>query len=95
MDQISLTESLSRYVLHRSQFKPSENKVKYSAFIPPQNLRLSVYRISGIRDQKIWEIGNEHVAKPQGISLLGRADILASDVINMGEGLSLEPDQKP
>ena len=81
--------------MHRSQFKSSENKVKYSAFIPPQSLKLSVYRISGIQNQEIWNMGNEYVAKPQSKTVLGRADILASEVLNLGEGLSLEPDPKP
>jgi len=63
--------------------------------MPPSNLRLSVYRSSGLSEATIWELGNQNVAVPRGKPLVGRADILASDVSDSDEDLKLEPDPEP
>ena len=95
MDPIRPTEALTRYVLDRTSYKPSEGRVRHNAFMPPSNLRLSVYRSSGLSEATIWELGNQNVAAPRGKPLVGRADILASDVSDSDEALKLEPDPEP
>ena len=94
-DPIVPTEVLTRYVLDKNSYKPSEGRVRHSAFMPPSNLRLSVYRSSGQSEAMIWELGNQNVAAHRNKPLVGRADILASDVSDSNEDLKLSPDTEP
>ena len=59
-------ERLTRYILHKRLFSVEKGEVKPGAFLPPRDLRLSVFRTSGIDDARIWNIGNDIVAGPQG-----------------------------
>jgi hypothetical protein len=72
---IGAGEELARYITQKSHFRPSDNTVKHSAFMPPHTGRLSVYLVTGISEKKIWEIGQEYVAKVLRKQLLGRADL--------------------
>ena len=77
---INPNERLSRFILHKNEFRRSNLSVKFKAFVPPKNKRLSVYRTSTLSEDKIWSIGSEFVAKPRGKTLYGRADLLARTV---------------
>jgi len=66
--------------------------VKYSAFLPPSNRRLSVFRISNLGENEIWGIGNS-IGAEREITLLARADIKAESV--METGLEIESDANP
>ena len=63
--------------------------------MPPSNLRLSVYRSSGLSEAAIWELGNQNVATHRDKPLVGRADILASDVSSADRELKLTPAPTP
>jgi hypothetical protein len=63
--------------------------------MPPSNLKLSVYRSSELHEDAIWELGNHHVAIPRHKPLVGRADLLASDVSDADRELKIEPDTTP
>ncbi|MFQ5779358.1 MAG: hypothetical protein ACE5HN_01070 [Nitrospiria bacterium] len=95
MDPIVPTEVLTRYVLDRNSYKPSEVRVKHNAFMPPSSLRLSVYRSSELSENTIWELGDRNVAAPRSKPLIGRADILALAVLDADEELKVEPDPTP
>ena len=95
MGTILQTERLTRYVPDKSSCKPFEERVEYNAFLPPSNLRLSVYRSTELREEKIWELGVQNVAVHRNKPLIGRADILASDVSDTNRVLKLSPDPKP
>lgn len=95
MAAILQIEVLTRYVLSEKYYRPSNGTVRHNAFMPPSNLRLSVYRSSGLSEEAIREIGNQRVAIPQEKPLIGRADILASDVLDSDRDLKLEPDSSP
>jgi len=62
VDNISPQEDLTRYLLSSNQFSPSNKRVKSSAFLPPQNLKLSVFRIKDLSNVNIWKIGTDKVA---------------------------------
>jgi len=86
-------ESLSRYILDTAYIRSSDKTVRHSAFMPSANGETSVFRISGLADFEIWGIGCLEVAQKRGKPLLGRADILALDVIE--NNLQIDPDNNP
>ena len=77
---INPNERLSRFILHKNEFRRSNLTVKFKAFVPPTNKRLSVYRTSTLCEDDIWSIGSKFVAKPRGKTLYGRADLFARTV---------------
>ncbi len=92
---IDSNERLSRFVLSRSEFRPSDRTVKPKAFVPPKNKRLSVYRTSTLTEDEVWSIGNEFVAQPRGRTLYGRADLLAQDVYDLQQRVEPETSIHP
>lgn len=86
-------ERLTRYILHKRLFSVEKGEVKHGAFLPPRDLRLSVFRTSDIDDVRIWDIGNDIVAGPQGRTIRGRGDLEARYVLE--EGLKVEPFREP
>lgn len=90
MIQVEQAETLARYIYSKSYYRPSDNTVRHSAFMPPKNRRLSVFRIFGLRENEIWELG-DNLRNDQ--PLLGRADIKAGSV--NGTGLAVEADDIP
>jgi len=81
------SETLSHYIYSRSQF--SKTKVKYSAFMPPGNKELSVFRIDGLNETQIWDIGDKIRDKPSK----ARADITGEQVSSTG--LKCDPNDDP
>jgi hypothetical protein len=61
--------------------------------MPAPNGETSVFRISNLSDNEIWEIGTSEVAQKRGLPLLGRADISAFHVFD--KNLKVIPDNKP
>jgi len=79
---ISISELLSRFVFHHSHVKSSDSTVRHAAFLPKEG-QTSVFRISGITDSDIWDIGDE-VAFRRQLPLVGRADISVAAVLKTG-----------
>ena len=92
---IDPNERLSRFVLSRSEFRPSDQTVKAKAFVPPKNKRLSVYRTSTLSEDEIWSIGDKFVAEPRNKTLYGRADLLAQDVYDFQQRVEPETSIHP
>lgn len=94
-DIVDEHEPLSRYLLSKTQFSQQNNRVKSSAFMPPSDLRLSVFRTQGLSDGEIWELGEEEVVQkaPTPKTLYGRAEIVALTVSAVG--LKVHPDNTP
>ena len=92
---IDPNERISRFILSRNEFRPSDQTVKAKAFVPPKNKRLSVYRTSTLSESTIWSIGNEFVAEPRGKTLYGRADLLAEDVYALQQKVEPETSIHP
>jgi len=78
---IAADEVLARFILDRSQLR-ADRSVKHNAFMPPPSAKLSVYRIVGLCDPEVWQLGNEYVANIRGKPLVGRAEIKALEVTN-------------
>ncbi|MBI5056132.1 MAG: hypothetical protein HZB61_05920 [Nitrospirae bacterium] len=93
LEQVLPEEDLTRYILHKNHFSALHNRVKYAAFLPAPNGETSVFRISNLSDNEIWETGDKEVAQKRGIPLFGRADILASQILR--RRLRIVPDDKP
>jgi hypothetical protein len=87
---LSPAEEITRYVLHKTQIIPTKEKVRYNVFLPAPNGETSVFRISTLGDEQIWNIGREIVADPQQKSVKGRADFAAARVYDVE--LSIDPD---
>lgn len=93
MIRINTSEDLARFIFSRSQFSPSNKRVKYSAFMPsPLNKGLSVFCISGLSEHQVWKIG-ETVGTQRNLPLLARADIKALSVT--ATGLEIDADDNP
>ncbi len=87
---ISPNERLSHFIMRKNEVRPSDQRVKFRAFMPPKSKRLSVYLTSTLSEDEIWSIGNQFVARPQGERLYGRADILARDVYALDQRVEPE-----
>lgn len=93
---VNPNESLARYLNEkRGYFSTDRNSVLPRAFMPPPNLRLSVFRIDGLKLDEVWEIGQKEVIDvlPQPKTLYGMADIKASKVREFD--LEIEPSNTP
>lgn len=84
---LSDDERLTRYIL-RKEFIRRDGTLKPDPFIPFRHTELSVTRLSGLTDARIWEIG-ESVAKRQTKTLHGRGD--AHTVVYTKEKLYVYP----
>ena len=92
-DDVDPGEPLARYLLDKKHFSKEKGRVKPRAFMPARDLKLSVYRVEGLTEQKLWEIGEKNVAKPSGRTLRGSAKIKTSWVLE--KGLAVDPDNIP
>src|SRR5438105_1760555 len=90
--QVLPNEPLARFLVSRNQYSVEQGRVKANAFVPPDSLRLSVFRTRDLPEGDIWELGRRHVAEPRGKPLRGRAEILARDTDRQ---LAIEPDDTP
>lgn len=90
---VSPEEVLARYIFNRDSFSLANDRVKYSAFLPSSDLKTSVFRVSGLTPDEIWQIGDRKVAPMRGKPLLARADISAKVVLS--NGLDIAPDNNP
>jgi len=91
---IATSETLSRFILQKNWYRPSDSTVKYATFMPnPNNGQTSVFRIYGLSDKEVWDIGELEVAPRLVKPVLGRADIGVSNV--MEKGLKILPSEPP
>ena len=88
---ISPNERLSHFIMHKDEIRPSNQTVKFRAFMPPKSKRLSVYRTSTLSEHEIWSIGAKFVAEPQDTTLYGRADVFARDIYALNQKVEPEP----
>ena len=89
MPGIDPSEVLSRFILHKDWYRSSDATVKYAAFLPNRNGETSVFRTSGLSEQKVWDIAECEVFPVRRLPILGRADIPAA--IPTGKGLEVVP----
>ena len=94
-NEISPRENLSRFLISKKQFSKTKNLVKPSAFLPPKNLHLSVFRTENLPNKTIWEIGLHKVVNRMNPprTFYARADFLAAIAISLQ--LQIVSDNKP
>jgi hypothetical protein len=89
---VQAAERLSCFLVHSTDFKLSQGRPTYSAYMPASNGRKSVYRTQGLSSDEIREIGRICVEPMRG-PLKGYADQAARVVLDVG--LTLDPDRRP
>ena len=91
-NSIDPDEVVARYLLSSSDF--SYSRVKPRALEPsPIDQCTSVFRIDGLTENEIWDMGTRFVAEPRAKRVRARADITVSSVIN--SNLFVEPHEPP
>lgn len=92
---VSPSESLGRYLTEKKHFSRLKGEVKFKAFMPPLDRRLSVYRIDGLSLDEVWHIGENNVVLAMSLpkTLYGVADIKAGMVER--QSLKIEADDIP
>jgi hypothetical protein len=86
---VDAAEIFSRYIFSKNQYRASDKTVRHSAFMPPPDKRLSVFRTSGMGEHAIWALGESLRLQ----TLKGRADIRAAAVEQTG--LAIDADEIP
>jgi hypothetical protein len=94
-DSITAQEALARFITSKRWYSREKNVVKPQAFMPPPDLRLSVFRIDNLSESEIWKIGFKKVISNmnQPRNLHGRADIQALKISQIN--LQINPDNTP
>ena len=95
-DRVDPSEHIVRFLLHKSEFSIEKNRVKHSAFMPPQPPKIaekSVYRIVNLSVGEMWDIGREYVSQPRKKTLRGGAELTVSVIIN--SSLQVVPNTDP
>jgi len=94
-EEINSQEVIARYITSKSGYSRQKDIVKPPAFMPPPNLKLSVFRIDNLSEPDIWKIGIEKVINKMNkpTNLHGRADIQALNIFD--SNLQIEPDNIP
>ena len=93
--EINGQEAIARYITSGKWYSREKNTVKPKAFMPPLDLRLSVFRIDNLSEPEIWKIGFQEVIEKmkQPLNLHGRADIQALNILV--NNLQIDPDNTP
>ncbi len=63
--------------------------------MPPDDLRLSVYDVSGLSEAHVWSLGRKYVGDPQGKSVKARADLPARGIREAALEVVHVPDPHP
>lgn len=90
---MAANEQIARYILSKRYFSTTNRTVKYGAYLPAPDGETSVYRITGLSEEGVWEIGQEYVAKPSNRTLYARGDTPA--IVILKTGLALVPETTP
>jgi hypothetical protein len=89
----NLAEPIARYLFEKGHYSSEKAEVKYRAWMPPKNKLKSVYRIVGLSEAEIWQIGKEQVEPEIGHSILARADVGVRAIVELG--LQIVPSEPP
>ena len=60
---VNSEENLSRFVTSKQYYRPSNNTIKWNAFMPNRNRETSVFRTYELSDDEIWALGERHITK--------------------------------
>jgi len=88
---VAADEQLARFILFSKWFR-SDATVRPEAFMPHPHVDLSVTRHQSLSEHEIWAIA-QGVAGVRGVTLYGRADICAADVLRQSLNVKSAPVQ--
>ena len=81
--RIADSEQLTRFLFSDKLFAVSVGRVKHHAFTP-RNGETSVFRITGLANRRIWQIGQQSAGAARGQSPRARADLATVIVRQVG-----------
>lgn len=88
---IESDDKITRYLFGKNQFASSNGRVKYSAFLPPNGKNeTSVFKITDLKEEDIWKIGDINVAPNRGKPIQARGDLFVVNVQNAGLEVEME-----
>lgn len=91
---INSNEVVARYLLSSSDYSVNNSRVKSRALEPsPSDQCTSVFRIDGLTENEIWDMGTRFVAEARARRVHARADIVVSNILNLK--LSILPKEPP
>jgi hypothetical protein len=85
-------KDISRFLFDKKQVRDNKT-IRHTAFIPPQNFRLSVYKTDSLSSAEIFEIGSLYVEPARGRVANGVAQITSEHVASVE--LSIDNDGDP
>ena len=93
IDDVAVTENISRFIFQNNHFKSGEAKT--AAFLP-RNAEISVCRIDNLSETDIWDIAINRVGAKRNPpkNPLARADLTVESIIK-NEGLKVVSDPTP
>lgn len=87
---VSPDETVSKYQLEKNDVR-QDGTLRYKALLPASDGKRSVFRICGLAETEIWDLGLSKVARLRGLPLLGRFDLKAALVYD--QNLNILPDE--
>lgn len=92
-NKINNEETITRYIFQSNHYKISKNEIKASAFVPPKDKNTtSVFRVQGLSEKGIWQLGKDEVAPTRGKDIKARGDVAVVDIFTIG--LDIKPETK-
>jgi hypothetical protein len=85
----------THFIFTPEHFNQAKDVINTAAFMPPKNKALSIYRICGCGERKIWWLGDWYVGRRRRDKkvVIARGDLKASEFLRMD--LEIRPDRKP
>jgi hypothetical protein len=72
-------ENTSRYIFNKHHYSIEKKIVKFGAFVPFER-ETSIFRISSLPEEAIWEIGRNFVGAERDSSLKARGDLSIGEI---------------
>ncbi len=80
LPEVDETENVTRFIMF-SRWVRADETIRHDAFVPPDDLELSVTRLRQATDAELWQVGAK-TAKPSNRSLHGRVDLSVKVFLN-------------
>ena len=80
------SDPLTRFLTQSDHYSREQNRVKERAFLPPADLKLSIFQIKQLDEIEIWKLC-------QRSTFHGRGDFVVSAVLKVD--LKVDPDDDP
>jgi hypothetical protein len=88
---VDAREPLTRFIFSSEHFAQTKGLVKPKAFLPDGNGETSVFRVSSLRQEEVWEIGN----KIRSEKAKARGSIVTNVVRGVGLQVNSAPEEHP